>query len=71
MISNPRPGQAVRVRYSVKRWRTVPRWQDAVGRVVVPSRGRPRNHLVEIAGELIVIPAGNLMVPLPASIDGP
>jgi hypothetical protein len=78
VISNPRQGQTVRVRYAVKpgrvkpwdwrsgppgrHWLTIaPRFQDAVGRVLVPSRGRPRNHLVKIAGELVVVHAGNLM----------
>ena len=50
-------------------WRTVApqrliltiaqRFQDAVGRVLVPSRSR--NHLLEIAGELVVVSAGNRM----------
>ncbi len=77
MISNPWRGQLVRVRYAVKPrrpiawdWRSgapkrlvltiAPRFQDAVGRVLVPSRGR--NHLIELAGELVVVPSGNLAV---------
>jgi len=61
VISNPQRGQSVRLRYGAKRWPITPRFQDAVGRVVIPSHGKPRNHLVKIGAELAIVPAGNLM----------
>ena len=60
VVSNPRRGQLIRVRYG-KRWRAIPRFQDAMGWVVIPSHGKPRNHLVKIGGKLVIVPAGNLM----------
>ena len=60
MILNPRIHQLVRIRYG-RRLRDQMPLHDQIGRVVVRSRGRPRNHLVQVAGELHVLPCGNLM----------
>lgn len=65
MISNPKVGQLVQVWYANK---CKPRelFVDAfplhgkLGRVAVVSRGKPRNHGVEIEGTLHVVPCGNL-----------
>jgi ribosomal protein L21E len=59
MLSSAREGDTVRVHYrpSVARFMAL---HGKTGRVVVASRGRPRNHGVEIDGVLYVIPAGNL-----------
>lgn len=59
MLSFPRIGQAVRVRYNAKMRGYMP-LHDAVGIVTGRSRGRPRNHEIEIAQELYIIPCGNL-----------
>jgi hypothetical protein len=59
MLSFPRIGQTVRVRYNprISQWMPL---QDATGVVRIHSSRRPRNHGIEIAGQLYVIPAGNL-----------
>jgi hypothetical protein len=60
VIVNPRLGQVVRVRYNAKVRASRP-LHDRVGKVVVVSRRKPRNHGVEINGVLYVVPCGNLM----------
>lgn len=63
MVSNPNPGQHVRLRYA-KRFAHLFPLHGAVGVVRIVGRGRgPRNHGVEIDGVIVVVPAGNL-VPL-------
>ncbi len=58
MLSNPRPGTPVRLRY---RNRAMPH-HDATGAVEIAGKGRPRNHAVRLAnGTRVVVPAGNLM----------
>jgi hypothetical protein len=64
MISNPRAGQLVKVAYAPSR-RGIAQsggllLHGQTGRIVIPSRGKPRNHGVEIAGRIVVIPAGQL-----------
>ncbi len=39
------------------------RLHGLTGIVVIPSRGKPRNHGVEIAGVMYVVHAGNLRKP--------
>jgi hypothetical protein len=60
VISNPRIGQMVRLRYAPGRRRAAP-YHDLVGRVVIVCRARrARNHGVEIDGVIVVVPAGQL-----------
>lgn len=60
MLTNPKPGQRIRVRYN-KRLRTHMLYHDNAGRILIPSRGRPRNHLVALDdGTKTIIPCGNL-----------
>jgi hypothetical protein len=59
MIVNPALGQRVQVWYRAKLAGFMPH-HGAVGIVRVASRGRPRNHGIEIAGRLVVVPCGNL-----------
>jgi hypothetical protein len=59
MLSNPKPGMRVKVRYNVRARATMP-YHDRQGVVVAPSRKRPRNHLIAVGDELIIVPAGNL-----------
>jgi hypothetical protein len=59
MLSRPKLGQRVQVHYA----REYARWMPLHGRVgvvAVVGTGRPRNHGVEIDGEVYVLPAGNL-----------
>jgi len=72
MVSCPRIGQVVQIWYRDAVRALMPH-HGKVGRVVLASRGRPRNHMVEVdscerVGEhlavtrvRIVVPAGNLM----------
>jgi hypothetical protein len=62
MISCPKVTQVVQVWYAAK-WRAFMPLHGRVGRVVVSSRGRPRNHGVEIDGTVWIVPAGNLREP--------
>ncbi len=62
MISYPRPNQPVQVWYNPKVARHA-RLHGLTGIVVIPSRGKPRNHGVEIAGVMYVVHAGNLRKP--------
>ena len=59
MLANPRPGQRVRVWYGKRYAHTMP-LHDRAGRVVIASKGKPRNHLVIVDDRLFVIPCGNL-----------
>ena len=59
MMANPRLGQRVRVHYGRRYAHTMP-LHGKVGTVVVVSKGKPRNHGVEIDGLMYVIPCGNL-----------
>jgi hypothetical protein len=59
VISNPRPGQRVRVWYRAS-LRPYVRYHGREGLVVTPGRGRPRNHTVRVGEDLVIIPAGNL-----------
>lgn len=59
MLTNPRLGQPVRIHYSAATRDRMP-LHGAVGVVRVRGTGKPRNHGVEIAGVLYVIPCGNL-----------
>jgi hypothetical protein len=66
MISHPRIGQVVRLRYRESLRRIAPH-HDRPGIVVAVCAGRkPRNHLVEIGDELVCVPAGHLV---PAGVD--
>jgi hypothetical protein len=56
VLLNPRLGQRVMCWY---RCRAMP-LHGKVGTICVVSRGKPRNHGVEISGQLYVVPCGNL-----------
>jgi len=62
MISCPKVNQVVQVWYR-KELRDLMPLHGKVGRVVVTSRGRPRNHGVEIDNVMWIVPAGNLREP--------
>jgi len=60
MISNPKPGQQVQVWYA-KRYAANMPLHGKHGVVVFRAAGRkPKNHCVEVGGEMFSIPAGNL-----------
>lgn len=59
MIASPRPNSEVQCWYA-ERWRRVAPLHGKVGVVRISSRGRPRNHGIEIDGRLYVVPCGNL-----------
>lgn len=56
MMLNPRLGQCVQCWY---RNRAMP-LHGCLAIVRIVSRGKPRNHGVEIDGKLFVVPCGNL-----------
>ena len=60
MLSNPKQGQIVRLHYAEKK-RAIAPYHGMAGFVVAPGRGKPRNHGVMIDGEIIYVPAGNLV----------
>lgn len=60
MLSNPKQGDRVEVRYRKGVREHMPH-HGKLGTVEIVGKGRPRNHGVRIDfGELTVIPAGNL-----------
>lgn len=60
MIASPKIGQQVRIRYN-KRISAFMPMHDKIGRVTLSSRGKPRNHEVEVDGVRYCVPCGNLM----------
>jgi hypothetical protein len=64
MMLNPRIGSEVQVWYAAA-WREVMPLHGRIGIVRIRSRGRPRNHGIEIDGRIIAIPCGNLRRPTP------
>lgn len=60
MLSSPKPGQLVRLRYA-KKFAHLFHLHGKEGVVRIVGKGRPRNHGVEIAGLIVVVPAGNLV----------
>lgn len=60
MLSNPKPGARVRIRYRAGVRERMP-WHDRVGRIAIVCKARRcRNHGVEVDGRIVAIPAGNL-----------
>lgn len=59
MMANPKRGQRVQVWYHRRYAHTMP-LHGKIGMVVVVSKGKPRNHGVEIDGVMWVVPCGNL-----------
>lgn len=68
MLSAPRVGQAVELRYRPG-LRPLAPYHGCRGRVVISGRGKPRNHLVALedgstelaeVGTEVVVPAGHL-----------
>lgn len=67
MIRHPKIGQQVQAWYAAaNRWKA--RYHGKVGTLRIASAGK--NHGVEIDGELVVIPAGNLREPKPDDRQG-
>ena len=58
MLINPRINQPVIIWYRPS-LRHLP-YHGQSGRVVIRSRGKPRNHGVAIGGRVVVVPCGNL-----------
>jgi hypothetical protein len=59
MIASSKPGWPAQVWYRAS-VRSVAPWHGRTGVVVVASRGKPRNHGIDIDGTLVVVPCGNL-----------
>lgn len=59
MMLNPRKGQRVQCWYR-KPVCHLFSLHGKVGTVVIVSRGKPRNHGVEVDGRFYVVPCGNL-----------
>ena len=62
MLTNPKPGSIAQVWYRADVRDAMP-LHGQVGRIVQVGQKRPRNHGVEIAGTVYVVPAGNLQRP--------
>ncbi len=59
MLANPKIGRIVKIWYR-KSNRHLP-YHGEKGKIVVASKGKPRNHLIEMAsGATVVVPCGNL-----------
>ena len=59
MLSHPQPGQRVVIHYA-SRALPMPH-HGATGTVVIAGKGKPRNHLIQLAdGQRVVVPAGHL-----------
>jgi hypothetical protein len=59
MLIFGRVGLAVRIHYNAKRAPSMPN-HGKVGRLAVVSRGKPRNHGVEVEVRIVVVPCGNI-----------
>lgn len=59
MMTNPRQGQRVRCWYRKAVCHLFP-LHGQIGTVVYASRGKPRNHCVEVDGVRYSVPCGNL-----------
>ncbi len=59
MLASPAINQKVMVWYNKKAAQYMP-YHGQQGRVVVSGRGKPRNHLVKVDGQFVVVPCGNL-----------
>lgn len=60
VLANPKHGTLCRIHYSAKKAPFMPH-HGKIGRVVVVSKGKPRNHGVEIDGKIVCFACGNLM----------
>jgi len=56
MLANPKLGQIVLIWYADK---SMP-YHGKYGRIVIVSKGKPRNHGVDVDGEIVIVPCGNL-----------
>jgi len=63
MIVAPRRGMRVQVWYAKPRRDFMPH-HGAVGVVLVSGRGKPRNHLIMVNGLRVVVPCGNIRLPI-------
>jgi len=68
MIITPHIGKEVQVWYR-KEWASWMPYHGRIGIVKVCSRGKPRNHGIEIAGVMVVVPCGNIRPIPPARAD--
>ena len=60
MMLNPRLGQQVQIKYRKKTCHHFP-VHGKTGVIVTVGKGKPRNHLVDVDGELYIVPCGNLI----------
>jgi hypothetical protein len=58
MMLNPTPGQKIQVWYRKSNHHLPFHAQRGV--VLIPSKGKPRNHLVSVDGRPVVVPCGNV-----------
>ena len=59
MLANPKQGQTVQIWYGKKSRYSMP-LHGAKGTVVIASKGKPRNHLVQVGAITVVVPCGNI-----------
>ncbi len=72
MIFQPRVGQSVRIHYA-RQWARLMPYHGLTGVVRIVARGPgPRNVGVQIGGQMVVVPRGNLIAtePLNHSVSG-
>lgn len=62
MMSNPRKGALAQVWYNKRLAPEMP-LHGKIGVVKIASKGKPRNHGIEIDGVMWVVPCGNLRPP--------
>lgn len=67
MMSHPKLGTDCQIWYARDRWEKYGRkllpYHGQLATVILPSRGRPRNHMVSVGGRLVIVPCGNLRRP--------
>jgi len=70
MLLNPKIGSRAQVWYRKDIAETMP-LHGRIGRIAVVSRGRPRNHGIEVNGVIFAVPCGNLRKPQKSSTAHP
>jgi hypothetical protein len=59
MYANPKQREAVLIWYAKSYAGSMP-YHGKIGKVVIPGKGKPRNHCIDVDGIRVAIPCGNL-----------
>ncbi len=64
MILNPRTGQRIQIWYRQSNSHLP--YHGKHGYVLMSAKGKPRNHLIAVKGQPVVVPCGNIRKDAPA-----